>query len=264
MHPENNLHLQDIIDNPLIEQMRAENKKIGHLDLDYQRVWVKRCEQTKSNLFHCSVYALTHMKILMPVANKSAEQSLEFEASKLKLLAELGVNVPKVIGHDEQFLYLADTGRDLRSYFKKTPLDKEQRTEVILKALEQLAKIHNAGNYHAGAQIKNYTIDESGMVSAIDFEDSFDDQWPLIDIQFRDLFLFLFSLSSLGDQGIYAKVLERYLELTGNIEIQQRLTHTAKRLTPLLKLVGFFAKHNHLSHDIMGVYTLLYFLSGLG
>lgn len=264
MHPENHLHLQDIVDNPLIEQMRVENKKIGHLDLDYQRVWVKRCEKTKSNLLHRSVHALTHMKILMPVANKTATQSLAFETSKLKLLAELGINVPRVIGHDEQFLYLGDTGLDLRSYFKKNTVNNEQRTEIILKALEQLAQIHKAGNYHAGAQIKNYTIDESGTVSAIDFEDSFDDRWPLIDIQFRDLFLFLFSLSPLGNQGIYAQVLENYLEQTDNIHIQQRLKQTAERLTPLLKLIGFFAKHNHLSHDIMGVYSLLYFLSSLG
>ncbi|WP_131914238.1 BUD32 family EKC/KEOPS complex subunit [Celerinatantimonas diazotrophica] len=247
----------------MIEQMRVENKKIGHLDLDYQRVWVKRCEKTKSNLLHRSVHVLTHMKILMPVANKTPTQSLAFEASKLQLLGELGINVPRVIGHDEQFLYLSDTGIDLRSYFKKNSLSNKQRTEIILKALRQLARIHNAGNYHAGAQIKNYTIDDSGVVSAIDFEDSFDDKWPLIDIQFRDLFLFLLSFNSLGNPDIYAQVIDSYIEQTDNIEIQRRLKQTAERLKPLLKLLGFFAKHNHLSHDIMGVYTLLYFLSTL-
>ncbi|MFM2484166.1 BUD32 family EKC/KEOPS complex subunit [Celerinatantimonas yamalensis] len=263
MYSSNNSYLQSIYDSQITEKMLNEEKKVEQLELGEQLIWIKRPEATRSNLFHRIVHQLTKLKILVPVERKTPLQSLNFEALKLKTLARSGISVAEVIGQDRQFLYLSDTGTDLRCYFKKNPLSHHERTAIILKAVKVLAAIHQAGHYHGGAQIKNYTIDAQGVVSAIDFEDSFSSCTSLIDTQYRDLFLFLMSLSAYGDRSTYRQVIDCYFTCTGNDVIKQELQQVGSRMKPLVKLLGWMASHHHLSLDVIGVYSLLSFLTTL-
>lgn len=255
---------QAIHESRITDQMITDHKKIDRLQFDNHLIWIKCAEATHSNIFHKSFYRLTGLKILMPVERKTAHESLEYEVNKIKLLASVGVPVPHVVGHDTQFLFLEDTGTDLRQYLKDDALSQSDREQTIIQALMVLCQIHRSGNYHAGAQIKNYTISENG-ISAIDFEDSFASKYALDDIQFRDFFLFLFSLTSISNDAIYQEAIDVYLSKTGNENIKTRLKKIARSTIPLLKTVEFLSgsKHLHLGHDVMGAYALLSFLTGI-
>ncbi|CAG9001168.1 MAG: hypothetical protein CENE_03185 [Candidatus Celerinatantimonas neptuna] len=248
----------------ITDKMVTDHKKIDRLQFDDHLIWIKRSEATRSNIFHKMFYRLSRLKVLIPVEHKTAHQSLEFEVSKLKSLAAIDVPVPRVVGHDTQFLFLKDTGTDLRQYLKNNELSQTHKEKTIIQALMVLCQIHNSGNYHAGAQIKNYTISEQG-ISAIDFEDSFANCYSLEDIQFRDFFLFLFSLTTISNDVIYQEAIDVYLSKTGNENIKVRLKKIARTTIPLLKTIEFLSnsKHLHLGHDVMGAYTLLSFLAGI-
>ncbi|MFM2479867.1 phosphotransferase [Celerinatantimonas sp. YJH-8] len=255
----NKARLEAIQNSHVTEQMLENHKKIDQLEIDHEKVWVKRSESTHSNLFHRLVYRMTKLKILMPVENKTPSESLHFEANKLRFLAQQGIPVPEVIGYDTHFLYLSDSGTDLRDYLKQTVLTQGEKEIIITKALKVLCAIHNNGCYHAGAQIKNYTIQDD-QVSAIDFEDSFSDKYRLEDIQFRDFFLFLFSLASFNNNIIYQEVIELYRSLTGNSDTRDRLKNMARKTTPLLKSIDFISARSYLGHDVMSVCALLSFI----
>lgn len=257
------LHLSSIANSSVIETMQANQQKIGHIDLNNQRIWIKESQASHSNFLHHCAYKISKITLLIPVMKKSATETLNYESQKLRQLAELNIHVPEVIGTDDRYLYLTDSGQDLRSYFKKNKVTDEERTDIILRAIELLSQIHKAGHYHAGAQIKNYTIDTHGVISAIDFEDSFSDQYSLIDLQIRDLFLFLLSLNSYADTTLYQKVIEHYSSLTGQEQIKERLGKLAQQLSPFLKVLGFITKHAHVGNDVSGTYLLLSFLATL-
>lgn len=259
----NKTRLETIQNSAIVDRMIESHKKIGHLEIDHEKVWIKRSEQTHSNALHRLIYAITRLKVLMPVENKSASQSLQFEAQKLQFLASKGIPVPEVVGYDHQFLYLADSGVDVRHYIEHDISSEAEKEKVILGALKVLCSIHDAGSYHAGAQIKNYTI-ANGVISAIDFEDSFSDKYRLEDVQFRDFFLFLFSLAPLNSNQIYQEVIDYYLAQTGNKDVKVRLKNIAKKTTPLLKLLKgvdmLSTRGVHMGQDVMSVCALLSFI----
>lgn len=253
-----------IFDDSMTHKIFKKGQKIERIKHQGQSVWVKRPEATRSSLFHRLIANSTKLTLLMPVQAKTQQESLAFESAKLQTLASLGLPVANVIEQTEHFLYLSDTGLDLRRYLKKTALSQTERTEVILKALKVLASIHNTGHYHAGAQIKNYTIDQQGVVSAIDFEDSFAEHNALIDIQYRDVFLFLMSISPYSDHETFQHVIDSYLSITGKYQIKEKLQYVADRARPLMKLLAWLDTHNKkLSRDIASTYSLLTFLKTL-
>ncbi|SBS27485.1 hypothetical protein MSP8887_01177 [Marinomonas spartinae] len=253
-----------IFDDSLIYKSFKKGQKIEKIKHQGQSVWVKSPEATHSRLFHRLIARVTKLTLLMPVQSKTPQESLVFESTKLQTLASLGLPVATVLEQTEHFLYLSDTGTDLRRYLKKTALSQAERTDIILKALNVLASIHNAGHYHAGAQIKNYTIDQQGVVSAIDFEESFAEHQALLDIQYRDVFLFLMSISPYSDHETFQHVIDSYLSITGKHEIKKKLQYVADRARPLMKILAWLDKHNKkLSRDIASTYSLLLFLTTL-
>ena len=78
--------------------------------------------------------------------------------------------------------------------------------EVFEKIIAALAKLHNLKAFHGSSQIKNFTYEE-GQISFIDFEESFTQEVDIEELQFRDLFLFLLSLSRLDREFDYEKTL---------------------------------------------------------
>lgn|GEM_PF-773222 len=242
-----------------------ENDKTSEVfkfELDEKSYWIKRARPSDSSFFHRVFYSLFKMKGMMPAQKKTKEETVYFEVNKLIYFKSLNIPVPEVVACNKEFFVIEDSGTTIRDYVKKTNLTDTQLNEVLGKTVQLIATIHNKSQYHGGSQIRNYTI-KDGMIFAIDFEDSFSDKHELKQLQYRDFFLFLVSLSELKREIDYSKIINIYKELTNNTTIDKELKTIALRLNFLVKLIEFKPLRKYLSKDVIYNYNLVKALQNL-
>ncbi|XOB61116.1 hypothetical protein ACMC56_10920 [Campylobacterota bacterium DY0563] len=235
-----------------------ENNKefILHIEHDNKFYWLKRSSKSDSSLIHKLIYKTTKAKGLMPVVPSEKESVLYHEVTKLQRLKKKNINVPEVVACQKDFLVLEDKGVNLRKYIRHTQLETSKVEELIKKTVNVLAQIHNANEYHAGSQIKNYTLQDD-LISAIDFEDKFSNDISLHDIQFRDFFLFLVSLSDLKKELDYKEIINIYKKLTKNETIDKELKVVANKFNFLAKIIETKFIYNKVSKDVINNYKLI-------
>lgn len=240
----------------ILNEVEKNNKDIIKHNFNDEIVWIKRPRQTNSNIFHKMAYNMTKIKGLMPVEKKSKEQTLIHEVSKIQRLYEKGIKVPEVLGCNNNIFVLEDTGVTIKSYLRNKELNRNIFESKIKETLQLLINMHLKNEYHAGPQVKNYTI-KNGIVYAIDFEDSFDSRFSLEDIQFRDFFLFLFSLTELKKDIDYKEIVDIYMRETKKIGIDKELKSIALKLNFLTKIVENRFLHNLFFDDVINTYKLI-------
>ncbi len=228
--------------------------EIFSIEYDGRICWVKRARKTGSNLLQRSLYGLTQNALLVPVENKDPEEALKFESSKLQELYTLSVPVPKVIEVSQTYFVLEDAGPTVRHLIKHDLI--EDPPKVFEEIIAQLAALHNLDKFHGGPQIKNVTYKDK-KISFIDFEESFDSEVDIKDLQFRDLFLFLFSLSKTKREIDYKILIKKYIELTDNKDVIQRFHQLASNAAFLMKIVKNRAVWNIAGRDVQSIYRLL-------
>jgi len=261
----NNLYFfkDEVLEKRIIEIVNENPKPVLIVDYNDDYVWLKRPKETNSNLFHKIFYFITRIKALAPVSYKTKEEALAFEVTKLQRLKGLGVNVPEVLGCRKDYFVLENTGKCLKNYLKESHISDDLLESILEKCVNVLSDIHNASEYHAGSQIKNYTLSEEGIVSAIDFEDSFSEKNNLEDLQFRDFFLFLFSLTKLKRDINYKKLINLYKKNTKKETINQKLKKIAQNMNFLTKIVEIEFIKKKASNDVIYSYNLIKILQQL-
>ncbi|NOR54690.1 MAG: hypothetical protein GQ531_00630, partial [Sulfurovum sp.] len=219
-----------------LERALTQNPKAEIFPFDYEgeRVWVKRARKTGSNLFHTLVYAWSKNPILSPVEKKSASAALLHESSKLQNLKQMQIPVPKVITVREDCFVIEDCGPTVHHLIKYKETEEPQA--LILQTLQALARLHKEKQYHGGSQIKNFTTKDD-TIYFIDFEESFSQDVALEDLQFRDLFLFLFSVSKLKIEIDYQQLIEAYVSVSGKKEILTKFYALSNSVSWLMKLL---------------------------
>lgn len=237
----------------LIKEKKSKVLKIDHGD---SFVWLKRSRATKSNLLLKVMSSICDIKGLMSVESKTKEEALCYEVSKLQYFKRSGIPVPEVIGCNKEFFALENTGRNIRSYLRDENVSNIESENTIEKCLNILSSMHNMGEYHAGSQVKNYTIKDD-TVSAIDFEDSFSNSMNINDIQYRDIFLFLVSLTDLKREINYKEIIDIYKSNTNNKTIDQELKKSAWKLNFLTKIIEINAINNRVGNDAIYSYNLI-------
>ena len=250
--------LQKDIDRILTEK----NKSVMGVEYKGRHLWLKQSKQTRSKGIQRLGYSVTRLKTLLPVEKKSAQKAMHFEVAKLQRLSQKGLQVPKVIGYNDRYFVMTDTGHDLHTYLKNDKFSLSYIESILEKCVTLLSRIHNAGEYHAGPQIKNYTI-KNDRLYAIDFEDSFPGNCSLKDLLFRDLILFLISLSSLGRQVDYKSLVNIYKSLTRNNEIDTYAKKIAGRLNFIVKILETDTIYKQVSQDVRDACHLLKALQNL-
>ncbi|RXJ69148.1 kinase [Halarcobacter ebronensis] len=219
------------------KEFQKENKEIFSIEYKGEKYWIKRGRKTSSNIFHKIFYKLLPFEVLIPVQTKSAVESIIFETEKLVRFKSLGINVPDVLGSTKDFFVLSDCGTHIYDLIRFTKDEKEFYSYLDLYILE-LCKIHNASEYHGGAQSRNFTFFDK-KVYVIDLEDSFDEKIYLKTLQFRDLLLLLSSMTKLENiEFSYSYIINLYVNNTNNRDFLDRLRFLRKRLT----LINFFGK----------------------
>ena len=249
----NNLNLQDTI----IKNINSNNDEICSIEFEDKRYWIKKARETKSSLTHMFYYSIFSFDILLPVKNKTAQESIEHETSKLRRFKSLDLSVPEIIFQDENNFVLEDCGKTVNSYIRKRDITKEKMYYFIYKVIDELSKIHNLNEYHGGAQCRNFTY-RDGAVSIIDLEDSFDESIDIKTLQFRDFVLFLLSLTKTraSFELDYKIIINQYISLTKNNDFMDRLKQLANKLSFLIKLSEIKFINTILGSDIKSLFRL--------
>jgi len=240
----------------IIADRIEENSKLEIFDINIEgkKLWVKRARKTGSNLLHKLTYRITQNPIVIPVENKSPQEALQFESSKLKRLYDLSIPVPEVIDTNKIYFILEDCGPTVHHLISNTLVEnpEQQLEEIII----QLANLHNLNEFHGGSQIKNFTY-KNNKIYFIDFEESFDRDIDIKELQFRDLFLFLFSISKLNIDIDYESLIRKYISLTKNKNVIEKFHTLISKVSFLIKIVENKVIWNILDRDTKSVYRLL-------
>ncbi len=219
-----------------------------------KRYWLKKGRATGSTAIHSLGYRLTKLPFLRPVERKEASQSARFEAEKLRRLGAKGLPVPAVVWEEEGFFVMEDRGESLAPRLKRV-----ERTEAepwLQQVAGALARLHRAGEYHGASQIRNFTLSEDGAVSLIDFEESFPEDTSLEALQFRDLFLLLYSLHRQKQEADYPALLQHYMERSGNESFAEDLHRLYARFRWLAAIVGVEGVRRRLGSDAQILHRL--------
>lgn len=249
-------YLDKELEQRIEEQLKEGDCEVLKLLYKDDFVWIKQARETKSNNFHKFAYSITKIRGMMPVEDKTKEQTLYYEVSKIKRLKQKGIKVPSIIGCNKKLFALEDTGKDVRSYLSNKEIPIKEVESTIEKCTNILSVMHNADEYHGGPQVKNYTV-KDGIISAIDFEDSFSKNVNLKDIKYRDFFLFLVSLAELRREVNYKEVIEIYKKNTNNLTIDKELKKVAWNLNFLVKIVEIEFLKKKFSKDVIYNYNLI-------
>jgi len=219
-----------------------------------KKLWVKKARSTGSRSFHKFVYSLYKHPLIIPVDSKDPQEAVAHEASKIQHLYNLGISIPKVLRTNPDYFVLEDRGPTVNDLMHKDLLDDPMK--VFEKIIAALAKLHNLKEFHGSSQIKNFTYEE-GELSFIDFEESFTEEVAIEELQFRDLFLFLLSLSRLDREFDYEKLLRKYIVLTHNDGIIDKFHRLITKVSFLMKLIQNRTIWKLLDNDTKGIYKLL-------
>lgn len=217
--------------------VKSNENEIFSCEYENKKVWVKKARATTSSYLHKFYYKLFPFEILLPVENKSSKQTVFFETNKLIKFKELGIQTPEIIGRNEDFFVLEDCGKNVNSYIRKRDISKDKMYYFIDKLLVELSKIHNKNEFHGGAQARNFTY-RDGIISVIDLEDSFSSDVDIKLLQFRDLVLFLLSLTKTraNYELDFRYIIDKYVELSKNDDFIQRLNLMARKVSFLIYL----------------------------
>lgn len=222
---------------------------------DGEKVWVKKAKGSGSNIVHHIAYRLMKNPVLTPAKRYSATQSLNHEASKIKAIKQHFEYVPEIIYSNDDFMVMLDSGTDLRSLVKKGEKNESEMKEILNRALELLAALHNLGYYHGGSQIKNFTYKEDALCM-IDFEEDFESN-DIKSLQFRDLFLFLISTTRTSLEIDHKTFIQHYIELTSNEDFIDRFKLLLKQVSFVSKILDNDAILNKMGKDTKSVYRLI-------
>lgn len=260
-----NMGLDKKLEEEIFSLSKDNKEEIFSFEYATKKYWLKRARATKSNFIHKLFYKLTDIDILLPVENKSEKQSLLYETTKIERLKEKGVCTPNIIFKNEEFFVLEDSGKMVNSYIRKRDITKEKMYYYIELMLKELALIHNNKEFHGGAQARNFIYKED-KVTVIDFEDSFDKSISLETLQFRDLILFLLSLTKTraSFELDYNFIINQYIQLVPqNKDFRKRLKKLASKLSFLITLSQVKFIKNIMGRDGEGFFKLLLILKNL-
>jgi tRNA A-37 threonylcarbamoyl transferase component Bud32 len=245
-----------------INRALAEHPKqeIFPIDEGGERFWLKRGRPTGSTKIHHLGYRLTGLPFLRPVEAKSSVEAIRHEATKLRKLYDQGLPVPEPVWMEESFFVMKDTGETLAELLKSA--DRTKGDRWLAGVVESLAALHRAGEYHGASQIRNFTLDTRERVHIIDFEESFPEESDLKALQFRDLFLLLYSLHRQRYETDYPALLAVYMERSGNREFGGELRALYRRFRWLAALVEPFWVRRKLGSDAEILHRLFESLKG--
>jgi len=247
----------------LVQKNLKNHAEVFPLEYEGQKVWVKKARKTKSSLVQKFYYNILRFDVIIPVEEKTAEQTISYEVAKIKKLQSLEIATPKVLLKEKDYFVLQDVGIPIHFLIKEKGTPQEKIYYYLDLTVKLLAKIHRCGEYHGGAQTRNFTY-LNGVVYAIDLEESFVEE-NIKNLQYRDLLLFLLSLTKIKSESIldYERVIQQYIALSGNEEFVKRLKKLANQMSFFVWLSDRQAIQKRIGSDVKDFFQLMKVLRNL-
>jgi tRNA A-37 threonylcarbamoyl transferase component Bud32 len=214
------------------KEFELSRDDIFPFNFEEKHYWLKKARATKPDKLQEFFYKFFPFELLIPPLKKDENEALEFESSKLQEFYELGINVPKIVVKKEKYFVLEDSGKSVNAILRDKNISSEDFYFYVDLILIQLSKIHNFGYFHGGSQLRNFTFKDD-KVFVLDFEESFETDVDIKTLQYRDFLLFLLSFIKIKETNFkidYEKIINKYCELTNNIEFKQKLIRFSKKL----------------------------------
>lgn len=204
-------------------------RKISRIDCDGKIYYLKRRLEKKfwrkkaMKLIQNGLVLFLGLRELAPTAN--VRRASSYEPKKIIDLGRKGLSVPEVLYYNDDYFIMTDCGETLQRHIKRHP---EKAEQLLSQAMSQLAELHNCGDAHGGAQVRNFAV-RDGQVTMFDFEEIIPEKY-CENIQFRDILVFLISLSR--DKSIdinYRELLKHYEECAAKKGRTKKIFDLAKR-----------------------------------
>lgn len=213
-----------------------------------ERLWVKTVARPRlrsSLLMQRAIATVFGLPMLQPARNRGGAQGLADEAAALRELAAAGFPVPPVIACTPDWLVLGDAGESLESMLNslrdRAPDD---CWRLIAAAGLLLSRLHAAGLWHGGAQIRNFSW-HGEAPGLLDFEDHQLPGMTLHERQARDLLLFVYSLTRYDRDAAHPRLpaLAASLLQTAAPEVRASIRRLRRRMAWLLALARWLAPY---------------------
>lgn len=242
------------MDNKKIEILKYLDERVSQVLYQGKKCYMKKHVPSKRNYFHQFqklLFWITRSPFWVNTILKCGRSEIIHEAQKLKLLKQLGVNVPTVLECNEEYLIIEDCGQSLVEILKEDPQNSQ---DYLDKAISSLAILHQAHQCHGGAQIRNFTINH-GEIYMIDFEEDIPHEY-FHGIAFRDLILFMMSIPACVLPNCSISRLVKLYEEHSQIMVRKRLNKFARRLN-FLKFLSKKPFSKWVGKDVLIMNTII-------
>jgi tRNA A-37 threonylcarbamoyl transferase component Bud32 len=213
-----------------------------------QRLWIKTVARPRlrsSVLMQQSIALLSGLPMLQPARNRGGAAGLAGEAAAIRAVAAAGFPVPPVVACTADWLVLGDAGEALEGGLNALrESEPEECWRRITEAGILLSRLHAAGLWHGGAQIRNFSW-QDGRPGLLDFEDHDLPGMSLAEKQARDLLLFLYSLARYDRHSITPRLpgLAATMLAGASRDVHACLRKLRRRMAWLLALARLIAPH---------------------
>lgn len=247
------------------KEVLLNKKEIFSFDFEGKKYWLKKARATKISKIQKFFYNIFSFELLIPSLEKTPKDALVFETTKIEKFKKLGINVPNIVYKSEDFFVLEDCGKTIYSILRDENIEEKNFYFYIDLVLKELAKMHSIGFFHGGSQLRNFTF-KDGKVFVIDFEESFDENIDVRSLQYRDFLLFLLSFLKIKELSFkidYEKIINRYLEISKNYEIKDKLLNFSSKLRFFLYLYKKEFIRKRVGSDVKYFFELIEILNNM-
>ena len=172
---------------------------------------------------------------------------IDHEAQRLIQLAELQLAVPALYFQTDHYIIMEHCGESLEHRLRRTP----DAQDLLYAIVDELIALHQAKQWHGGAQIRNLTIKDD-TIYRIDFEENTGNAMPLAVAQAYDVLLCFNSLATHLQENIAlgTDLLCHYLRTAPNPQILVILQRVDRYLSILRKPLPLFGKKLQQGKDV--------------
>ena len=190
---------------------------------------------------------------LRPPPHPGGGEAKQIEARRLAELDAQGVRVPRVLGEGASTLLLSNLGDTFAAQLRAADGDATRIDALTTAVIDAIADAHARGAYFGQPLPRNITLDDSGRVGFIDFEEDPLEVMSLPQAQARDWLMFAFGMAKYYDgrtdvlADMLSRVMRREPEVAAHAGRVGRLKGFAQRIARL----GRSARH--VAHSILVV-----------
>lgn len=176
------------------------------------------------------------IEALRPPPHPGGGEAKQIEARRIAELEAQGVHVPRVLGEGASTLLLSNLGDTFAARLRAAGGDAAQIDALTSTVIDAIADAHARGAYFGQPLPRNITLDDSGRVGFIDFEEDPLDVMSLPQAQARDWLMFAFGMAKYYDgrtdvlADMLARVLQREPEVAAHAGLVGRLQGFAQRI----------------------------------